>query len=124
MKKNNHNKSAASWPMAISNFFLFMFLPCLMVWVLGSAVIKHNSDYYKNEAVDALESDAERICAFLDPVNFFDEQFRRFSSALDWETINSTGVADLYEKSAGKALNFIPYVFKNNTLINAIIANL
>ncbi|HNX76979.1 MAG TPA: SpoIIE family protein phosphatase [Candidatus Rifleibacterium sp.] len=117
MKRNNHNKSAAGWSIAISNLFLFMFLPCLVVWVLGSAFIKHNSDLYKSEAADSLESDAERICAFLDPANFFDEHFRRFNNALDLKTINSTGVADLYEKFAGKTLNFIPYVFKNNALI-------
>jgi len=94
-----------------------MILPCLAVWALGNAVIRHNSDLYKNESVDTLEKDAERICAFLDPVIFLEEQFRRFNAALDRENINSKEVAELYEKFAGKTLNFIPYVFKNGALV-------
>lgn len=118
MNIKDNNKSAVSWSLAISNIFLFMILPCLAVWVLGNAVIRHSSDLYKNESIDTLEKDAERICAFLDPVNFLDEQFRRFNASLDWENINSNKVADLYEKFAGKTLNFVPYVFKNGALVS------
>ncbi|MBU1109777.1 MAG: SpoIIE family protein phosphatase [Candidatus Riflebacteria bacterium] len=117
MTSNNTHKVAASWSLVISNIFLFLILPCLVVWVLGNAVIRQNTNLLKSDSIDLLKKDAERICTFLDPVNFLDGQFRRFNAAIDWNTINSDKVAGLYQSFTGEALRFIPYVFKNGVLV-------
>lgn len=113
----NLKKNRPGWLVAASNLFLFLLLPCLALWILGSALIRHNDDLVKAHSMSLLEAHAERICSFIDPMNFLEEHFRKFAAAVDWQNIDSNIIKDLYAQYHGEKLKFIPYVFKNGELI-------
>lgn len=117
MSPRNSIKTRSSWLVTASYFLLFLLLPCLAVWVLGSALIRQNDDMVQKHSMNLLETSAERICSFIDPVNFLEEHFRQFTAAIDWQNVDAGKVKNLYIQYHGEKLKFIPYVFKDGELI-------
>lgn len=103
--------------MAIGSGFLFVVLPCLVLLVVGNAMISQSVELVKSRSAAALESRAEQVCSLLDPGWFFAARFASFTAGIDWQNLSRAKIQELYAGSDGPQLGFIPYVFKNGSLI-------
>lgn len=100
-----------------SYLFLFLILPSFVVWLLGTAFINQSEDLAKNRLMAALDHKAEKVCSFIDPINYLNDLFVDFAQSIDWHDVDSAKIQQLYQKFHGEKIHFIPYVFKNGKLI-------
>ncbi|MFZ5950841.1 MAG: PP2C family protein-serine/threonine phosphatase [Candidatus Rifleibacteriota bacterium] len=104
-------------PYAFSGYFLFVVFPVLFVFFFANAVIDQKQHYSLIEASNFLDKRAEKICDFIDPVNFLNQSFKNFEKSIDFNGLSSQKIKAVFEKFDHEKMSYVPYIFKDSELL-------